>query len=108
MILWHAQTVGIYCPKWCHRHIHVLPWGVELLLHIVHGHETVLVDSRTRHGHVQVLLGIHVTEHELLLREAIVLIRVIEEVCGSTSMHPVQWRRVIGDDRVRVAHLRKG
>ncbi len=107
MMLWHAQTVGIYCPKWCQGHVHVLPGRVKLLLHIMHGHETILVDSRTRHGHIQILLGVHIAKHELLFREAIVLVWMAEEVRRGTSVHSIQRRRVVGDDRVRMAHLRE-
>jgi len=91
-MLRHAQAVGIYRPEWCQGHIHVLPRCVELLLHVVHSHEAVLIESRTWHGHVEILLGVHVTEHKLFFRKAVGFALMVEEIRRSTSVHSTKRR----------------
>ena len=67
---------------------------------------TILVECWARHWDVQVLLRVHLTKHETLVMQAVMIMSHGEHISRSTSMHAIQWRRVIGNVRFLVTNMR--
>ena len=99
------QSIWVDRSIWDHWHIHRLPWSV-VFRHVMHMHQAAILHRWARDSKIQVLFGVHFAQHHAIVWQIRVLGHT-EHGCRRISMNACQRGRVISNNRVRVAHVRK-
>lgn len=75
------------------------------LRHLVH-QQAAVVHTRTGQGEIEILLGIHLAQHDTVVGNVRVVCQA-EHVGRGTAVDAGERRRMVGDDRIWVADLRE-